>query len=148
MRGRSVLWVHAGGREPKGSTLFRAVSPGSSVGTQGLFLNSVSLHPSWISLAPSVTWSVACEVVPGLHSPGKEMLDSTSKVPFSTFPLPSAPSAYPQPHWSRGPHHSRQVRGAVCELVLSFSREGSQPKARVRAPQKADLLFGPAAVLQ
>lgn len=65
---------------------------------------------------------------------------------LSHFLLP--PTSCPRPHCFSGSRHGRPVRGAVCELVLSFSREGSQPEAQVRAPQRADLPFGPAAVLQ
>lgn len=123
------VWARTVGR---GRGAPRCSKPGPQApqcGTQGLFPNPVSLHPGWVSLAPTVTCSAACEVVPGLHSPGRARLDSTSEVPLSTFPLPSAPTVCPQPHWSSGSRHGRPVMGAVCELVLSFSRQGFQQEA-------------------
>ena len=65
------------------------------MGTQRLLLNPVSQHPGRVSLAPSVTCSVARKVVSRPPSPGKAMQDSKSEFPLSLFPLPTAPTCLP-----------------------------------------------------
>lgn len=146
MQGRSVWWAHTGGREPRSSTLFRTPSPGSSVGAQGLFPNRVPQHSGWVSLAPSVICSVACEAVPGLPSSEEPTQDLKSEFPLSLFPLPSASTACPQPRWSSQSRHSGPVRGAVCELLcLSLGKSLSQ---RPNSEPHRGLTSCSAAVLQ
>lgn len=100
MQGRSAWWAHTGS---KGLHALPNPVPRLLSGRPG---SSVSQHPGWVSLAPSVTCSVARKVVPRLPSPGKAVQDSERVSSLSLFHSPLPPLACPQPRRSKLSRHN------------------------------------------